>query len=183
MRCVSVAKVPLERLSLSRILDRHEKTEERSVSREMILQDNEPAPTGVRASATSRRSSLASLSAQSDRVREVCGGTPSGGTGPINAEYRVSRDRTPVSVVTKYASRTLDVSSSTAVPRQQSDRVTVRKYAPSSHTKSQTSFEVQKSQVNGVSKKYRLVVALQDVSSYLHNGTLTSIEQASLYFF
>jgi hypothetical protein len=65
----------------------------------------------------------------------------------------------------------------------------VRKYPAASCTKSQTSFEVQKSQVNGVREKYRLVVALQDVSSYLHNGTLTSIDQASdsgkasLYFF
>jgi hypothetical protein len=33
--------------------------------------------------------------------------------------------------------------------------------------------------MNGVSEKFRLVVALKDVSSYLHNGTLANIEQAS----
>jgi hypothetical protein len=168
IRCVSVAEVPLERLSLPRISDRHEKADERNMSRG-----------SNRASVTSRRSSVSTLCVQSNRVTEKCKSMSSGGTSPLNNEYCASRDITPVSFLTKYASRTLDVTSSTAVPNQQSNSSSMRKYTPSSRTKTRTSLEVQKSQLNGVSEKYRLVVALQDVSSYLHNGTLTSIEQAS----
>lgn len=176
MHYVSVAEVPLERL---RILDRHKKAEEKNVSRGLIVQDNEAASVSSRVSATSRRSSVASLSEQSNRVTEICNNTLSGGTGPCNAEYCVSKDSTPMAVITEYAIRTLDITSSTGVPNQQSNNSSVRKYAPSSRTKTPESFEVQNSRVNGVSDKYRLVVALHDVSSYLQNGTLSSIEQAS----
>lgn len=176
MHYVSVAEVPLERL---RISDRHERAEEKNVSRGLIVQDNKAASISSRVSATSRHSSVASLSEQSNRVTEICNNTSSGGTDRLNAEYCVSKDNTPMAVITEYAVRTLGVTSSTAVPNQQSNNSSLRKYAPSSRTKTPASFEVQKSQVNGVSDKYRLVVALQDVSSYLHNGTLTSIEQAS----
>jgi hypothetical protein len=176
MHYVSVAEVPLERL---RISDRHKKPEEKNVSRGLILQDNEAASISSRVSATSRHSSVASLSEQSNRVTEICNNTSLGGTGPLDAEYCVSKDSTPMAVITEYAIRTLDVTSSTAVPDQQSNNSSVRKYA-ASRAKTPASIEVQKSQVNGVSEKYRLVVALHDVSSCLRNGTLTSIEQASL---
>ncbi|PNF25026.1 hypothetical protein B7P43_G06989 [Cryptotermes secundus] len=169
-----VAEVPLERL---RISDRHKKAEEKNMSRGLIVQDNEAASLSSHVSATSRHSSVASLSEHSNRVTEICTNTSSGGTGPLNVEYCVSKDSTPMAVITEYALRTLDVTPSTAVPNQQSSNSSVRKYAPSSRAKTPASFEVQKSQVNGVSDKYRLVVALHDVSGYLHNGTLTSIEQ------
>lgn len=177
MHYVSVAEVPLERLKIS---DRHKKAEEKNMSRGLILQDNEAASISSRVSATSRHSSVASLSEHSNRVTEICNNTSSGGTGTLDAEYCVSKDSPPMAVITEYAIRTLDVTSSTGVPNQQSNNSSVRKYAPSSRAKTPASFEVQKSRVNGVSEKYRLVVALHDVSSYLQNGTLTSIEQASL---
>jgi hypothetical protein len=34
-------------------------------------------------------------------------------------------------------------------------------------------------QINGVGENCRLVVALEDISGYLQNGTLVNIEQAS----
>jgi hypothetical protein len=66
------------------------------------------------------------------------------------------------------------------VSNRQSNNSSVRKYPPSSRSKTPTPIEVQKSELNGVGEKC-LVVALQDVmSSYLHNGTLRGIEQASV---
>lgn len=176
MHYVSVAEVPLERL---RISGRHKKAREKSVSQRLIVQDDEAASRNSHVIATSRHSSVASVSEQSNRVTEICNNTSLGETGRLNAEHTVSKASTPMAVITEYAIRTLDVTSSTTVPNQQSNDNSVRKYAPSSRAKTPASFEVQKSQVNGVSDKCRLVVALHDVGSYLHNGTLTSIEQAS----
>jgi hypothetical protein len=85
---------------------------------------------------------------------------------------------------TAYTSRTLDVMSSSicspaATSNWQPNNSSVRKYPPSSRTKTLTSCELRQCQMNGVSERCRLVVALKDVSPYLQNGTLINTEQAS----
>jgi hypothetical protein len=84
----------------------------------------------------------------------------------------------------EYTSRTLVVPSSSiyssaATSSWQPNNSNVRKYPPSSRTKTPTSYEQQNCEMSGVSDRCRLVVALKDVSPYLQNGTLIDIEQVS----
>lgn len=156
MHFVSVAVVPLERMSLPK------KAEVKNTCHQLIMKDDDTVLINKDISSTSQHSSMLSLSEHSKEVSQICSNIRSAENIPDNSLHSVSKDTVAV------------VEDESVLTNQRSNDCSVRKYPPSSRTKTATSSVLWNSQTNGVSEKCRLVVALKDIRSCLHNGVLTN---------
>jgi hypothetical protein len=143
------------------------KVEEKNVCRPLIMENDNTLLTNKDISTTSQHSSVASLSERIKKVSEICSNIPSVETIAHNVVHSVSKETDAV------------VENESVLTNQRSNTYSVRKYPPSSRTKTPVSSELWSSQKNGVNGKCRLVVALKDIRNCLHNGVLTSTEKVS----
>ena len=161
MPSVSVAVVPLERVSLPK------KAAEKNMCAQLILESDNTVLLNKNPSATSEHSSMLSFSEHSKEMPEVCSNIPSGASSPDNNICSVSKDSAAV------------IENKSTLTDQRSSNCSVKKYPGSSRTKTPASSELWNSQTKCVNEKYHLVVALKDIRNFCHNGVLTSPKKVS----
>ena len=161
MHSVSVAVVPLERISLPK------KAEEKNTCDQQIMEIDNRVLINKDPSATSEHSSMLSFSKHSKEVSEICNNSPSGETIPDDSVCSVSKDTSAV------------IENKSILTNRRSSNCSVKKYAASSRTKTPASTELWNSQTNCVNEKCHLVVALKDIRNCFRNGVLTSTKKVS----
>jgi hypothetical protein len=161
MHCVSVAVVPLERISFPK------KAAEKNTCDQLIMENDNTLLLNEDSSATSEHSSTLSFSEHSKQVSEVSSTIPSGATIPDSSICSASKDTTAV------------IENKTVLTDRRSTNCSVKKYPASSRTKSPASSELWNSQTKRVNEKYQLVVALKDIRNCFHNGIFTSTKEVS----
>jgi hypothetical protein len=161
MHSVSVAVVPLERISLPK------KAAEKNTCDQLIMENDNTGLLNEDSSATSEHSSTLSFSEHSKEVSEMCNTSSTGATIPDSSIRSLSKDTAAV------------VENKTVLTDQQSSNCSVKKYPASSRTKSPASSELWNSQTKCINGKCQLVVALKDIGNCFRNGRLTNSKQVS----
>jgi len=161
MHSVSVAVIPLERISLPK------KAARKNTCDQLIMENDNTVLLSKDPSATSEHSSMLSFSEHNKEVSEICSNIPSGASSPDDNICAISKDTAAV-IGNKF------------IPTdRRSSNCSVKKYPGSSRTKTPASSELWNSQTKCSNEKSQLVVALKDIRNYFHNGVWTSTEKVS----
>jgi len=161
MHSVSVAVIPLERVSLPK------KQAGKNTCDQLIMENDNTVLLKKDPSATTEHSSMLSFSERSKEVSEICSNIPSEASSPDNNICSISKD-------------TAAVIENKPIPTdRQSSSCSVKKYPGSSRTKTPASSELWNSQTKCVNEKCNLVVALKDIRNFFHNGVWTSTKKVS----
>lgn len=161
MHSVSVAVIPLERVSLPK------KAARKNTCDQLIMENDNTVLLNKDPSATSEHSSMLSFSEHNKEVSEICSNIPSGVSNPDNNICVISKDTAAV-IENKF------------IPTdRRSSNCSVKKYPGSSRTKTPASSELWNSQTKCSNEKSQLVVALKDIRNYFHNGVWTSTKKVS----
>jgi len=161
MHSVSVAVIPLERVSLPK------KAAEKNTCDQLVMENDNTVLLNKEPNATSENSSMLSFSERSKEVSEICSNIPSGASSPDNNICSKSKDTTAV------------IEDKSILTDRRSSNCSVKKYRGSSRTKTPVSSELWNSQTKYVNEKCHLVVALKDIRNCVHNGVWTSPKKVS----
>lgn len=161
MHSVSVAVIPLERVSLPK------KAAEKNTCDQLIMENDNTVLLNKDPSATSEHSSMLSLSEHSKEVSEISSNIPSGASSPDNNICSISKDTAAVIE-----------NQSIPTPRRSSN-CSLKKYRGSSRTKTPASSELLNSQTNCINEKCNLFVALKDIRNCFRNGVFTITKKVS----
>lgn len=161
MRAVSVAVVPLERVSLPK------KAAEKNTCDQLVMENDSTVLLNKDPSATSEHSSMLSFSEHSKEVSEICSNIPSGTSSPDNNICSISKDTAAV------------IENKSVLTDRRSSNCSVKKYPGSSRTKTSASSELWNSQTKCVNEKCQLVVTLEDIRDFFPNGAWISAKKVS----